>query len=158
MNCLKCGRTIPDNDLLCPACRKEGAAAPAVRRNQFPARAEASGEQGRAKPKPKPEVVLRHRVRRLHRLLAAALCLALLLAAASGTLWLLLRQSQAEQRSAQESLQQTQGELSDADEALGQTRQLLNDAEEKLAQQSDIISAFEAYTGRSAAEIAADAE
>lgn len=151
MNCLKCGRTIPDNDLLCPACRSESTAA--VRRNQLPPRAEPAGDQGRQKQKPKPEVVLRHRVKRLHRILAAALCLILLLGAAGGTLWLLLQQSRTEQQQTQDELQQAQEELADADEALGQTRQLLNDTEEKLAQQSDIIRAFESYTGRSSYEI-----
>ena len=144
MNCLKCGRTVADGELLCPVCSGRGPhPEPEVKINVHT----------HHKPAPvveDPEVVttgLEKKIRRTRRWMVAFLLVSLLFLGIIALQWLHIGQVyhqlnslEAERNAAVTSQQESQEELE-------LTKELLNTVEEDLTQKDRIIAAYEEMTG-----------
>ena len=142
MNCLKCGRTVPDHTLLCADCLRE---------RERPARREQeiSPEQTREQQL----ALLRRSRRRLRRWLALFVAAALLATAALGGAYVYarrLRQQLASQTSRINSLETV---ISEQQGQLAQANALNNTLRDKIDSDQKTLDAYEILTGLTPDEV-----
>lgn len=144
MNCLKCGRTVPDGILICPECL--AAAKAPVRTEPEPLQEELQ--------KQKIEKLTKCR-RRLKRWLAALIVLCVLgLAVLAGAAYYMMKQHSrltaqtSRINSLETALEEEHSNLTQAEAANDTLRQ-------SIAEERELIEAYEAYTGLSPEEITA---
>lgn len=147
MNCLKCGRTVPDRTLLCAECLS-------VKKAPVPAEPEPLQEELQAR---KIEKLSRSR-RRLRRWVAALVVLCILGLAVLGTAgYYVYRQNSriTAQTSRINSLETVVEELKDE---LAQSNAAADTLRDSIAEEQALIAVYEEYTGLSPDEIVNAAE
>lgn len=149
MNCLKCGRTVADGELLCPACSGKSPQ-PEPELESHPHLHTRTATHYKAITAADRPMVSVHAERRAHRLRrwVIVLVLALVLLAAA-TLLQTLRYSKtsSDLRDALECKQAAEATQQQLQQELDSAQSLINETEEALAQKDDIIAAYEQMTG-----------
>ena len=146
MNCLRCGRTVPDQVLFCPECAQKAPPRRSLRRvdtdfdpNQEESSAEVQG--------------LRHRISRLHRW-AAALALFSLVCLGLLGYGILRTSDERAQLAAQISKANSlQAAMDDLQEDLNAANALMDSMKNNLSENEAIISKYESRTGISPDEL-----
>lgn len=136
MNCIRCGRTIPDGTLLCPLCSDAEEAPPIV-----PRPAPIVAPQPTGKPKRVAVPAAQRKLRRAVWLLSA-LCICLL--SATGTLvYLQFFRTAAQEQANQPVLARTQDDYQSISAALNNTQEQLETAKTTIARQNSRLLVLE---------------
>ena len=136
MNCLKCGRTVPENTLLCADCLRERAK---------PTRRQA--ELAPEKSKEQQIAALRKRCRSLRR------ALALFVAAALGGAYVYVRRQRHQIASQTSRINSLQTVISEQEGQLAQANALNNTLRDKIDSDQKTLDAYEILTGLTPDEV-----
>ena len=142
MNCLKCGRTVPDQTLLCADCLRERTMP--VRREP-----ELTPEQNREKQ----IALLRKSRRRLRRWLALFVLLALLASAAMGGAYVYTRRLRRQIASQTSRINSLETVISEQQGKLDQANALNNTLRDRIDNDQAAIEAYQTLTGLSPEEV-----
>ncbi|MBE7005851.1 MAG: hypothetical protein E7424_01720 [Ruminococcaceae bacterium] len=142
MNCLKCGRTVPENTLLCADCLRERAK---PTRRQAELTPEKSKEQQIA--------ALRKRCRSLRRALALFVAAALLATAALGGAYVYVRRQRHQIASQTSRINSLQTVISEQEGQLAQANALNNTLRDKIDSDQKTLDAYEILTGLTPDEV-----
>ena len=142
MNCLKCGRTVPDQTLLCADCLRERTMP--VRREP-----ELTPEQNREKQ----IALLRKSRRRLRRWLALFVLLALLASAAVGGAYVYTRRLRRQIASQTSRINSLETVISEQQGKLDQVNALNNTLRDKIDSDQEAIDAYKILTGLTPEEV-----
>ena len=144
MNCLKCGRTVADGELLCPVCSGRGShPEPEVKINVHTHHKSAPVVED-------PEVVttgLEKKIRRTRRWMVAFLVISLLFFGIIAVQFFHVSQVYHQLNSLEDERDSAVASQQESQEELELTRELLNSVEEDLTQKDRIIAAYEEMTG-----------
>ena len=149
MNCLKCGRTVADGELLCPACSGK-APQPEPEQDTHPhlhTRTATHYKSITAADRPTVSVHAERRARRLRRWVIVLVVALVLSAAAAFLQTLRYSQTSSELTDALERTQAAEATQQQLQQELDTAQTLINETEEALAQKDNIIAAFEQMTG-----------
>ena len=142
MNCLKCGRTVPDQTLLCADCLRERTMP--VRREP-----ELTPEQNREKQ----IALLRKSRRRLRRWLALFVLLSLLASAAVGGAYVYTRRLRRQIASQTSRINSLETVISEQQGKLDQVNALNNTLRDKIDSDQEAIDAYKILTGLTPEEV-----
>ena len=147
MNCLKCGRTVPDQILLCPEClsKKDSPAQTKIE----PLQEELQKEQIKK---------LRRKLRRLRQLLALFVLLALAAAAMLMGQWHLMLEQNSRIESQTSRINSLETAMQEIQSELEQANALNDTMKNALADARQTMDQYQTHTGLSPEEIAAVSE
>lgn len=138
MNCLKCGRTVPDQILLCPEC---------LSGNDTLAKAKIEPLQEEVQ---KAQIVkLRRNLRRVRRFLALFVVLALAATVMLTGQWYLMQQQSSRIETQTSRINSLETAMQELQSELEQANALNDTMNSALAEAQQALDAYEAYTGLS---------
>lgn len=140
MNCLKCGRTAPDQTFLCPECLRE---------RTRPVHSELTREQSRAQR----IAALEKQRRGLRRALTLFVLLALLASAALAGGFLYTRRMERQLASQTTRMNSLETVISEQERQIAQTNALNNTLSDNIERDQDVIDAYQILTGLTPDEV-----